>query len=73
VVLDQELSPKLQFHISPPVTREESVNVTMSGAVPVVGTPEKDAVGWPGAVTWIYPACIAVLLPETLVTVSETV
>ena len=45
VVLNQLLSPKLQFHIVgvPPV--EASVNVTVSGADPEVGVPVKLATG----------------------------
>jgi hypothetical protein len=74
VVLNHEESPKDQFHMVPAVTSEESVKVTSRGAVPEVGEPENAAVGNPEqpGLTVMYPDWVAVLLPEALVTESET-
>jgi hypothetical protein len=74
VVLNHEESPKDQFHMVPAVTSEESVKVTSRGAVPEVGEPENAAVGnpEPPGLTVMYPDWVAVLLPEALVTESET-
>jgi hypothetical protein len=53
---------------------EKSAKATVSGAVPDVGKPEKAAEGNPDPpeVTVIYPVRVSVLLPDALVTVSET-
>jgi hypothetical protein len=53
VVLNQVVSPNDQFH-EVGVFVEMSVNVTVNGAVPDVGTPMKFATG-AGPLTVIYP------------------
>ena len=54
-----------------------SVNCTVNGATPEVGTPVNSATGTTGrtgvAVTLMKPALVLVLLPAVLVAVSETV
>jgi hypothetical protein len=56
---------------------DASVNCTVSGAVPVVGTPLNSATGTTGGmaveVTLMKPALVLVLLPAVLVAVSVTV
>ena len=41
-------SPKSQDHVNGPVPLDASANVTLNGAVPVVGSPENAATGVTG-------------------------